>query len=83
MIEINGKKYEFNDDILFGVLEDVQKNPDDSDSMKAMLKEILVPSPSDEDIRSMRMKSQILATIKEFTRYQEEENTDFKKKPLR
>jgi len=81
-LEINKKEYKITTDISFGTLEDSQKNPDDTDSMKAMIKEILDPVPTDEEIRAMKM-SQIMDVIKEFGRLQEEQNIDFKKKLLR
>lgn len=78
-MKINGKEYKINIDITFGILEDSQKNPEDPATMKRMLKEILSPSPSDVEIRKMKL-SQIQKVMDEFTRIQEEASIDFKKK---
>lgn len=81
-MKINGKEYKISIDISFGALEDSQKNSEDPQSIKAMLKEVLVPAPTDAQIRKFKM-SEIMEVMEEFTRLQEEKSIDFKKKRLR
>jgi len=78
-MQINGKNYKINADIEFGLFEDLQNNPEDMEVLKKVLKEILIPAPSDEELRKFKM-SQIMKAMAAFGQAQEDLTVDFKKK---
>jgi len=78
-MKINGKEYKIIIDLTFGTLEDSQKDPENPNTIKKMLKEILVPSPSDAAIRKMKM-SDIEKIMEEFKKLQKDKSTYYKKK---
>lgn len=78
-MKINGKEYKINTDITFGIMEDSQKDPNNPDTMKRMLKEILIPKPTEKAIRGFKL-SQITKIMEEFSAIQKQEQTTFKKK---
>jgi len=78
-IEINGKIYRINSDVKFGIMELLDENPEDVKVIKMIIKDILIPTPSNEDMFDFR-KSDIERIFIAFSNQQEEENKTFKKK---
>ena len=81
-IEINGKEFIFNGDPRWGILELMQSQPENPKVIKAFIKEILVPSPTDKEFFNFR-KSDIFRIIEEYSDLEEKELTEFKKKRSR
>ena len=85
MIEINGKKYEINMDMKWGTQRLLQKIRDDPLNTKNMkyleliIKDILVPPPSQNEMFSFR-NSDIENIFNEFGKDTTEVSRDFKKK---
>ena len=78
-IEINGKKFEINEDPRFGIMELMQKAPEEPKYIRLFIKEILLPTPSAEEIFNFR-KSDIVKIIKTFQEAEEEETVEIRKK---
>jgi len=53
-IEVNGKLFILNDDPRLGVLMELEKHPNSMDTIWMFFKEILVPSPTDKEIKRFR-----------------------------
>ena len=79
-IEVNKKKYGFNSDVRLGVLELVENLNDlQMKHIRLILKEILVPSPTNKEFFNVR-KSQLIEIMKEYSKYMETESAEIKKK---
>ena len=85
MIEINKKEYEINLDVKWGtqkLMRKIQKdleNPDNDKYMEYIMKDILIPSPTNRELMEFRQSDVANA----LTRYSEEANNkdkEFKKK---
>lgn len=85
MIEINGKEYEINMDIRWGtqkLMRRIQKdleNPENEKYMEYIIKDMLIPSPSNKEIMMFR-RSDIERMFDVFADNVEETDKDFKKK---
>lgn len=85
MIEINGKEYKINMDLKLGTQKLIGKimenptNPKNQIYMEHVIRDILIPSPSKEELFHFRM-SDIERVFEEFTREAKETDSDFKKK---
>ena len=53
-IEVNGKLFILNDDPRLGVLMELEKHPNSMDTIWMFFKEILVPAPTDKEIKRFR-----------------------------
>ena len=81
-VVINGKKYQFNDDPRWGILELIQTKGDDPKVVKAFLREILIPSPTAKELFEFR-RSDIFRIFEEYGKLQEQEDEELKKKRSR
>lgn len=85
MVEINGKEYKINKDITLGTQELLLKIKDDPDNIENMkyiryiLKDILIPSPTNREIFVFRT-SDIERIMNLYNEDMSETNKDFKKK---
>ena len=78
-IEINGKVFSINNDPRFGVMELMQKSPENPKYLRMFIKEILVPTPTAQEIFNFR-KSDMVKIVEAFHKAEEEESNEFKKK---
>ena len=78
-IELNGKVFEYNDDVRFGVIELMRKDPEKLKNIKIFLKEILIPNPTAKEIFNFR-ESQIRNIIEEYGKFRTQDNIESKKK---
>jgi len=78
-IAINGKKFILNDDVRLGILIQVDKDPNNLDTIFAFFREILIPSPTNKEIENFRQSdmNKIFAKWKEL---QDEQVSETKKK---
>jgi len=81
-IEINGKKFTINDDPRFGIMELMQKAPENPQYVRLFIKEILLPTPTAEEIFNFR-KSDVINIIKIFQEADSEEAIEIQKKHSR
>jgi len=81
-IEINDKVYEIDNDPRFGIMELMQKSPEDPKYMKLFLKEILIPAPTAKELFNFR-RSDIVRLMDIFNKMDSSEATEFKKKRSR
>lgn len=85
MIEINGKKYKINLDIRLGtrkMMKKIQDTPDDpknEDYIDSILKDILIPKPSNKQILEFRI-SDVEKAFNQFGKDMEKLDTEYKKK---
>jgi len=85
MIEINRKKYKINLDIKLGtrkMMKKIQETPDDpenEDYIDDILKDILIPKPSNKQLLEFRI-SDVEKAFKQFGKDMEKKDIDFKKK---
>ena len=53
-VELNGKTFEINDDVLMCLLDDFEEHPESKEVRKALIMDLLLPTPTDKDYRAMR-----------------------------
>ena len=88
MIKINGKDFEINLDIRWGtqkLMRKIQKdmeNPDNDKYMEYIMKDLLIPSPSNKEMMNFR-RSDIEYIFEAFADEAESKDKDFKKKRSR
>jgi len=78
-ITLNEKKYTINTDIKFGLLRKFYSNKGDMEIMVSMIKEILVPTISDEEVDDLQY-SDILEIMQKFGEEQKKLQSNYKKK---
>lgn len=78
-IIINNKKFTFNDDMRWGILEAIELHPQDAKVIKAFIKEVLIPTPSAKEFFNFR-QSDVFSIMEKFGQFQKETVTDYKKK---
>jgi hypothetical protein len=79
MISINGKEYEITADIPFGLMEEMAIMGEDFSVMRKAFKEIMTPSPTDEEITNFR-QSHVFLIMDLFAKEQKRLSIEFKKK---
>jgi len=85
MIEINGKKYKINLDVKLGTrkamknIHDAPDDPKNEEYVVDILKDILVPKPTNKQILEFRI-SDIEKAFTQFGKEMEKMDTEYKKK---
>lgn len=81
-ITINNKEYKINTDISWGLykrIANLENNPKDFIAVDEGMKQILIPTPSNQDINNFK-KSDIEHIFEKFAEAEKEESIEFKKK---
>jgi len=75
-MKINGKEYEINLDVKFGIIRKSLKYPNDPEIMVDFIKGVLKPSPSDDEIDEMSYSqiSEIGLEVQDFFESKQSEN---------
>ena len=71
--------FEINDDVLMCLLDNFEEHPESKEVRKALIMDLLLPTPTDKDYRAMR-KSTFIEIMEKFSKLQEDQNTEIKKK---
>jgi len=78
-MEINGLEYKINTNIKLGIQRRLKENPEDFNNTMDFIKNVLIPSPSNEEIDEMG-NDDVQFIIVELEKEQKKKNTEFKKK---